>query len=684
MSKKRFVMFALAMVLACTAVACKEETTTSRDGAADTSEMAKADNDAQTPDDAQAQAKAAPAEAAPTPAPDADDKQASDAPAADETAKADQASAARDVAEDTAAQAAKAEPAQADDANAVNLPAEFNEFCKSHFGAAHEPLVYETFGKELKLDDNGTWQHVSENSATLAFTTNIPAVSHVELTADGQDAIKTLATERAFYNHIHQLGGLKSGTTYNYKFIAVDEKGNQATLATGKITPTKIENAIYLPGDLKGAPYNLNKSGATYVLTKDIVADAVAFNIMAADITLDLNGHTITYDNVKGADLGPEKGFGHFGEQGPHAIRSSYGGKNSTIVNGQIVQGAGGASGSSEPVYRAHKLAGLSIVYHGPQLSAMKQVGNIEHCVVTDMGSGIENRHMGISAIIGNSKVSYNLIKRARHRGIGIGDNGTVNGNEVYIDSHDTNSYAVLVYKNKKVTVSNNKLFGTGYHVLGVGTVSAGVADCKITGNFIHLHAVAPLKRSSEYGPQSEAECVRVTWGGENILYEDNVMVARADAGGEASGIWHYSQAEGQKDVIYRNNVVKVLRADDRATEKLEGAIRICGESKNAEKLVPVLLEGNRVISNFCNVRIGDSYGTGSNARFVDNTFVKVGDQANYATIVIGHNEATTVGHVFKGTKFKGGAGFDKVTWRGSGRREFTVVDDEGNEKLHN
>jgi hypothetical protein len=572
--------------------------------------------------------------------------------------------------------------AQEGPADADNVYSAFNEFCKARFGGRHEPLVYETFGEKLALDEQGAWSHVSENSATLAFSTNIPAVSHVELSAEGRGVVRTEPTERAFYNHIHHVVGLVPGTTYDYRFVAVDEKGNREVLHQGRIAPRKIDGAIYVPGDLEGPPYNLTTPNATYVLTGDVVADAVGINIMARGITLDLNGRTITYDNVPGAPLGPEKGFGYVGEQGAQGVRSTYGGKDSRIVNGRIVQGKGGSGAGSRPVTRAAELAGVSIVYHGTQVSGMAEVGEIRHCSILDAGTEITNRHSGVAGIT-SSKVRYNLIRRARHRGINGRSGGDYHGNEVYVDSYDTNSFAILFYKSVGAACTANKFFGTGYHALGVGTVSAGVADVRVVGNFIHLEAVEPLDRSAEYGDQSEVQCVRVTWGGENILYENNVMIAKAEPGGEAAGIWHFAHAEGQKNVVYRNNVIKALRKDDRPTDKLEGAIRLCGSSDKAEQNVPVLIEGNRVISNFCNVRLGDRYGTGSNAQFVNNTFVKVGDQRNYATIVIGHGKATSIGHEFRGTKFEGGAGFDQVAFLGWGRREFTVVDEKGNRRVY-
>ncbi len=45
-------------------------------------------------------------------------------------------------------------------------------------------------------------------------------------------------------------------------------------------------------------PYYLDQAGKTYVLQTDVTTKGTAFAITAKDITFDLNGHTITYDNA--------------------------------------------------------------------------------------------------------------------------------------------------------------------------------------------------------------------------------------------------------------------------------------------------------------------------------------------------------------------------------------------------
>ncbi len=555
---------------------------------------------------------------------------------------------------------------------------QFSAFAASRFGASHEPLVKETFGDTLKLKDTGTWSHVSENSAVLAFVTNLPARTHVDYGAGSALDQKTAVSDRPFYTHIHHVRGLKPGQTYQYRFIATDDAGQAVTLHEGTLAPRKVPGAIYIPGNMGQPPYNLTQAGATYILTQDITAPSNAINIMAGNIKLDLNGFTITYDDVPGSDLGPEKGFGHFGELNPHGVRGAYAARGSSVRNGSILQGKGNRGYGSQPIYcnTIEEVAGLSIRYAGDQLVGIMSGRNIHHNIIHDIGTVITDRHAGVSAMHGPGKAEFNLVKRARQRGISATQaNGQYHANEIYIDSYATNSYGILFYKSKKGVATGNLIFGTGYHPVGIGTVSAGVSDIVVENNLIHLEAVKPVNRSSEYGSQSEAECVRVTWGGENIQYLNNVLIAKAEQGGEASGIWHCSQAHGQRDVVYRGNTIKVLRKEDRTSDKLEGAIRICGDAKDGNH-APVLLEDNVVISNFCNVRLGDGYGSGSHARFVNNTFVRQGNHSRYVTVRCGHYKHNSLGHVFENTTLKHGASFKLIEWDGTGQRGFSVIED--------
>ena len=73
-------------------------------------------------------------------------------------------------------------------------------------------------------------------------------------------------------------------------FLCLLALGDIAAAACKPVTPRKPGNGE-IPVD---APGNLDKPGATYILTKDIIAPTSAF-YAAKDITLDLNGYSIVY-----------------------------------------------------------------------------------------------------------------------------------------------------------------------------------------------------------------------------------------------------------------------------------------------------------------------------------------------------------------------------------------------------
>jgi len=300
-----------------------------------------------------------------------------------------------------------------------------------------------------------------------------------------------------------------------------------------------------------------------------------------------------------------------------------------------------------------------------------KWAGNnhIHHNVVKDRGSEVADRMADLCGIDSAPSIHHNLLKRVRQGGIN-GQNGSqVYSNEIYVDSCATNAFGVGYYAVAGAECRDNKIFGTGYLVNAIGTVSAGVSDVMVHDNFIHLQATEPDARWSEYGSQSGAYCCRITWGGDNIQYYDNVMVTYGRDGGMVRGTWFYMQPD-IVDCVYRNNVVKAVLQN--MASDIQGCIVHCGDSDPNDGVL--VYENNLVISNFCNVRLGeDYYGCGCNARFYDNTFVKVGpDRADYRTIGIGYNSRST-GHEFYDSLFEGGASYSSYRFDGTSLRDFSV-----------
>jgi len=392
-----------------------------------------------------------------------------------------------------------------------------------------------------------------------------------------------------------------------------------------------------------------------------------------------LGGHTVIYNNTEQTDpSGDFWAFIHGAVQGVRIDNQD----NFRVLNGTLKQGEGnngaiacGIGYSPFFVYSSPgEVAGITADYKGNQVSGIdtKWSGpnEIHHNIVMDRGIEIYNRHSSLSGIDGAASTHHNLLKRVRHGGISTLNGSVTYSNEIYVDSCATNAYGIGYYKTQNAECRDNRIFGTGYMVVAIGTVSDGVADVMVHDNYIHLQATEPDERFSEYGAQSGAYCCRITWGGDNIQYYDNYMITYGRDGGMVRGTW-FHMTPSIIDCVYRNNVVKAVLQN--LDSDIQGCIVHCGDSDPND--APLVYENNVIISNFCNARMGeDYYGAGCNAEFYDNTFLNEGPaRPDYRTIGIGYSTYRSTGHKFFDSVFGPGAGYDEVRFDGTGMRDFYV-----------
>ncbi|MBC8876991.1 MAG: fibronectin type III domain-containing protein [Planctomycetes bacterium] len=584
--------------------------------------------------------------------------------------------------------------------------ARFNDLCKEHFGAEKESEVRAKFGEKLKLVVGDVWSYVSERSAVIAWESNLPAKTCVEFGETSGYGENTSPTERYFYLHVHYLTGLRPGTTYHYRLVAVDERGDKHLSEDLVFTTKAMSDAVRIPADLTGPPYVLDRANATYLVTEDVTSDSTALNIAADGITLDLGGHTVTYDNKAGTTdpTANERLYGWHAAQGPCGIRTADRRAGITIVNGTIRQGEGnGASrpAAYNPIFmrrpRDTELAGVTVEYAGSQVTGIfvnnaYEGVHVHHNVVVDKGTELYNRHRGVDGIyfgVGRevdtiSKCHHNLIKRARHRGLTVSSNTDIYGNEIYVDSYATNSYGIMYYSSRDpihhVSLHGNRIFGTGYHPIGIGA-GFHANDIKVYGNFIQMQGMEREERwrggvggGDPTDQLHPVNGVRLQKGPqENIEYRDNTIVVKGRGDGcMMRGVWLAPMGQ-MRNVVVRDNVVKVIAQDQMA----EGHAIAAVGADNANPDEKIALIGNTIVSNLCHVRFGDNYGHGGKYSFVSNTFSKIGNDPRYRTIRLGWQgwKYETFGHVFIDTKFEGGAGYDSVSFDGAhrGRYDFSV-----------
>ena len=94
-----------------------------------------------------------------------------------------------------------------------------------------------------------------------------------------------------------------SAGTYTVSVTATDEYGGVSTAATSTLTISAASSGTVIPINQTWlqnngpAPYVLSQAGATYELETNVTTSGTAFVILNQNITLDLNGYTVTYGN---------------------------------------------------------------------------------------------------------------------------------------------------------------------------------------------------------------------------------------------------------------------------------------------------------------------------------------------------------------------------------------------------
>lgn len=554
----------------------------------------------------------------------------------------------------------------------------FSRFCATYFGAEKEPETYRAFGETLSFDGDSLWLRPSHTSAAVGITTNLPADVHIEYGPTDALGEQTGTAERLFYTHLRHMTGLTPGRTYHYRFVATDERGSTIRSDTRTFTtrPPQPDRVIRIPDDMQGPPYILDQADAYYLVTRDLAIDGTAFEIpdRTTDVTLDLGGHTVTYNNKAWPDLETDN-FPDWIRDAKYGIKAMKA-SGLKVYNGAIVQGPGANRAQNNsigynPIYlngcQRVEIAGVTISYNGAQ-----QIGiyghwsgsrsSFHHNIFIDAGADVRNRHgAGSRALLVGADsehvtVHHNLVKRTRQGGV---RGSEVHHNEIYVDSWATNSFAITL--NEGGVAHHNKVFGTGYHLVAFGWGH----EQTFHHNFVHLEGTDVKGRFEEYGDQVSLNGFRLTqYNGatharHDNLYHDNTVVIRGREGSQGRG----TQFWGDPHVInlrFRDNVVKAITTDN-DTPRI-ASIVAHGTYRLADAQEPVYYENAELISNICNVRFGDDYGVGSNTRFIGCRFVRVGDDPRYRTFNFSR-AAISRHHVVRDPVFEGGASMDSIAF---------------------
>jgi len=292
------------------------------------------------------------------------------------------------------------------------------------------------------------WKYASETSAVITWQLDDikdAALSYVEY-GKGQalDKRTPISTEPRWMQ-FHRLTGLDTGVPYNYRMVNVDPatKAETKSPVMGFMT-VKKPGAVYL-GDEAARPIILDKAGTTYVLTKDITAAGNAIRIAAADVTLDLDGHTVT--------------FGDDTDKQVFGVRFMGGGP-AVVCNGHIRHGRRvgyySACVESRRIHTPTEVFGIStdvrlkctypLRYFGGCSNAHVHHNNLVSHVTELVSRHYPGNHiMRLDIKGGNMKVHDNLLTEGCHWAIGLGGSGEnveVSYNDVRHHQQYVNGYS--------------------------------------------------------------------------------------------------------------------------------------------------------------------------------------------------------------------------------------------------
>lgn len=441
---------------------------------------------------------------------------------------------------------------------------------------------------------------------------------------------------------------------------------------------------VNVDGGNYSTPYQANQANTRYILQGNITADSTAISVSANYVVIDLNGYSITYNNVN-----PGEGV-TFGAWNKHHI---------SIRNGSIIQGTAMSEGNeygrgNNPIgtYSTDlagtrsadniHVANLYVKYGGRDVGGIicsGSYGLYEQNTIEDtyeFGT-LKNRMQGSEALTGAKSASSatgsvyrnNTIVNTRHRGIVTGNNAEVYGNHITIRSIATNSSGVGQYEGSNISIHDNTIIGRGEHPIGVGTGGGtGNHDVVIYENIMDMQITAlGVEYGSQYlndpsatYPGNSATGIRQTWNAyDTVAYNNQITVvtdnrytgtysptgatAYIDGGGKGLFIGAYVQG---MVATFSNNTISV-------TGDGSDTIGITCSANSSDSLFVL---NNTVTSSGYNLVLGDSYSRCNGyPLFSGNTFIKSGSDVDYRTYANTYNttgnnsQARVVGSIYQG-----------------------------------
>lgn len=386
----------------------------------------------------------------------------------------------------------------------------------------------------------------------------------------------------------------------------------------------------------------LAQAGETYVLSQNLTAEGTCLTVTAGNITIDLNGHTITYGTGGANDV--------------YGVRTGWSHSNIRVTNGTIRQSQSAGS-FAHAVYASSgtndQFDNLTIeVYTDSSAGIVTLWGaghHVHHNTITSQVQTIQNRHQNQGYSIqlwngGTFNVHDNTLIGGPQGGIFVYH---ANGSRVYSNdiSHGggsigySNNFCIGASGDSVEVFSNtcHPVQGRGIHLSGNGS--------KAYSNTIN---VVELANNTEYGGCQAGGTygVQIETPAANLEVYGNTVIARADACAaqafRASGI-----VSGSNCRVYGNSFTAQRVGTGTG---VANAVSVAGVGGG------LTIESNTLSGDSANFQV--DWDGASDVLLKGNTIAKGSNpSAQYVTVNFGNGGTTpSLGNILRDSTYQNGA----------------------------
>lgn len=439
----------------------------------------------------------------------------------------------------------------------------------------------------------------------------------------------------------------------------------------------------------------LNQANTTYILDSDVSSAGTCFEATTNNITLDLNGKTVTY-NTQSVD----NVYGFLSNWNPVGLR---------ITNGNFLQGSGKGYQSYAIYMRQGKsieVDHLNITYSGDDNMGIvdNNAGSASSVQIHDNiirpqgGKRALSHYGGFGAILvgsnGDIDIYNNDIQGTGYSGIIFGfisalsDTLKINNNTIKMDTPVRDGYAISIASPSAAAIgfeiANNTIIQTsGRGILVNGNVTdadPGPGFGTIHNNYIE---VRESRDAGEYDAPGASTGICLRFGAHDIKVYENTIKAYAGQNACPSSFPTSKGADciaralkihsgsGGKNLEIYNNTVEAITTD--ASLPASGIYAINSYLNSPVPDVNVVFHNNQITSNSIIVDLNSSDGSGNYQYFLSNNFIKGANPLGFHSIRAGFWTGISIENIFTDNNWQNGAGKDDVILSTSGGADYSL-----------